>query len=90
MSKAKMARPVRGCPTPQPQQGGREEPETNISNLQKEEQTDATEEEVIADYDPDVDYKPEGLDPEMTAVNEAEENSDTEYAKMELPQDGSL
>ena len=28
----------------------------------------------------DIDYKPEGSDPDIKAVDEEEENSDTEYA----------
>ena len=40
----------------------------------------------IADYDLDVDYKPKGSDTDIKAVDEKEENSDVEYAKMELPQ----
>ena len=75
-----------GCPTPWTQQGGTEEPETNTNVSQQEEQTDASEGEVVADYDPDVDYKPEGSDPEIEALNGEEENNDAEYAKMELLQ----
>ena len=67
------------------QQGGIEEPETNTSVPQQEEQTDPTEGEVIADYHLDIDYKVEVLSPKIKAVNEEEENSDAEYAKMELP-----
>ena len=76
---------MRGCPTSQPQQGGTEEPKTNISVHQQEGQRDATGDKVIADYDLDVDYKPEGSDPEIETVNEEEENCDAEYAKIELP-----
>ena len=85
-----MARPVRGCPTPQAQQKGAEEPETNICVPKKERQMDTTGVEVIADYDLDVNYEPKGSDPEIKAVHEEEENSDVEYAKMELSQDGTL
>ena len=38
----------------------------------------------IADYNPDVDYKPEGSDPEIETVNEDKENSDAEYVNMEI------
>ena len=48
-----MARPVRGCPTARSQQEGTEEPERDT---QQEDQSDATEVEDIADYDPDIDY----------------------------------
>ena len=85
-----MARPVRGHLTPWPQLGCTEKPETNISVPQQEEQTNATGGEVIADYDPDVDYEPDGSDPEIKAVNEDEENANEEWAKMELPQDSTL
>ena len=54
-----MARPVRGHPTPWPK-GAPEEPETNPSVPQQEEQSDTREGKVIADFNPDVDYEPEG------------------------------
>ena len=85
-----MARPVRGCLTPQPQQGGTKEPETNTSVPQQEEQIDASEGKDIDDYDAHLDNKPEGLAPEIKAVDEDKENSDTEYAKIELPHDEIL
>ena len=44
----------------------------------------------MANYYLDVNYKLEGSDPDVKAVNEEEENSDAEYTKMELPQDGTL
>ena len=44
-----MARTVKGCQIPRPQQGGTEEPESNPSAPQQEEQ-DAALSEVIADY----------------------------------------
>ena len=75
---------MRGCPTPCPQQGGTEEPETNISVPNKR-QSDTTGGKVIADYDLDVDYKPERSDPVIEAVDEEEEISDVEYGKMRLP-----
>ena len=74
-----------GCLMPWPQQGGAEEPETNVSVPQQEGQADATRGKAIADYKSDVDYEPEGSDPDIKAVNEEEENSYAEYAKMELP-----
>ena len=80
-----MARPVRGCPMPQPQQGGTDEPKSNSNIPQQGGHADAMGDEVIADFDLDVDYKPEGSGPEIKAVNKDEENSDAEYAKMELP-----
>ena len=78
-----------GCPTPE-LQGGIKEPETNPSFSQQKEQTDATRGEVITECDQDVDYKPGGSEPEIKAVNEEEENSDAECAKMELPPDRTL
>ena len=74
-----MAQPVRGFSVPWPQQGGAEELESNSSVPQ------AKGGKVIADYDPDVDYNPEGSDPDVEAVNEEEKNFDAEYAKMKLP-----
>ena len=85
-----MARPVREHLKPWSQQGGAEEPETNISVPQQEEQRDAARGKVIADYDPEVNYKPEGSDPEIEAINEEEKNFDQECAIMELPQDRTL
>ena len=41
---------------------------------------------VIADYDPDINYEPEESDPDIKAVNEEEENSEAEFAKIDLPQ----
>ena len=61
---------------------GAEEPQTNISVSQQEEQTNAAEGKVIADYEPDVDYKPEGSEPKIKPVKEVEENSDAEYLKL--------
>ena len=42
---------------------------------------------MVAEYELDVDYKPEGLDPEMKPVNQVqkEEDLDAEYAKIEIP-----
>ena len=84
-----MARPVRRHPTPWPQEGA-DEPETNVSVARQGGQRGAREGKEIANYDPDVDYKSEGSDPDIEAVNEEEENSETEYAKMDLPQDRTL
>ena len=84
-----MDRLVRGCPTPQPQ-GGTGKPETNSSAPQQEEQRDATEGKAVADHDIDIGYESERSDPDIKAVNEVEENSEAEYVKMELPQDGTL
>ena len=55
-----MARPVRGCPTPQPPEGTGK-PEKNLSVPQQEEQPDAAEGKVIVDYNLDIDY--EGSEP---------------------------
>ena len=80
-----MARLVRVCPTPQTQQEDAGEPETNVSFPQQEGQADATRGEDIADYDLEVDFELEGSDPDIKAVNEEEETSDPEHAKMQLP-----
>ena len=84
-----MARPEREHPLPQ-SQGGAEEPETNPSVPQQEEHRDAKDGKVIADYDPDMDYRPERSDSDIKAIDEEEGNSVAEYAKMELSQDGTL
>ena len=76
---------MRGCFTPRLQQGGTEEPETNPSLPQQEEQPDATECKLVADYNLDVDYEPEGSVSYIKAVDEEEANSNAEYAKIELP-----
>ena len=39
--------------------GGTEVPETNVSVPQQEVQADTTRGDAIADYNPDIDYKPE-------------------------------
>ena len=54
------------------------------------EERDATEGKAIANYGLDVNYKPERSGSEIKAVNEEEENFDTKYAKMELPQHRTL
>ena len=79
-----MAKPMRRYTMPQSWQGGTEEPETNTSVPQQEKQPDAAEGKVIIDYNPDVDY--EGSEPknEPVAWEEKEENSDTEYANIEM------
>ena len=59
-----MARPMRGCLMSWSQQEGAEDPETSPSVPQQEEQSDATEGKVIADYDPDIYYK--GENPRMS------------------------
>ena len=70
---------------PWSQQEGAEEPETNPSVPQQEEQPDASEGKVIADYDPDVDY--EGSEPKNEPVTqeEKEEDPDKKDAFMEIP-----
>ena len=46
---------------------------------------------VIVDYKPDIDYKPEGSDPvNEPDTQEKEENSNTEYARIEILQQGTL
>ena len=84
-----MAGPVKECPAPWPQ-AGVVEPKTNPSVPQQEEQRNVVESKVMADDNLDVDHESEGSHPDIEAVNEEEENSDAEYAKMELPQDRTL
>ena len=82
-----MARLVRGCPTPRSQQEGMEEPERDP---QKGEQPDTAECEVIADYDPDVDYEKSEPEIEPDAQEQREDDPDAAYAKMEIPRNGTL
>ena len=67
-----------------------EEPETNVSVPRQELQPDVIDGKVIADYDLDVNY--EGSEPknESVAQEKKEENSDAEYANMEIPQEGTF
>ena len=62
-----------------------EEPEANVSVPQQGGQVDAISGKDLANYNPYVDYKPEGSDADIKAVDEEQENSDAEYAKMKLP-----
>ena len=80
-----MARLVMGSLTPWSLQVGAEEPKTNVSVPQQGVQADTISGKALADYNPDIDYKPEGSDPDIEAVNEEEENSAAEYANMEIP-----
>ena len=78
---------MRGHPTIWLQSEGKEEPETNPSVPQQEEQPDATEGNDIVEYDPDIDY--EGSEPknEWVAQEQKEKDPGAKYAKMELPWD---
>ena len=60
-----MARTIRGHPTDWFQQEGTEKPENNPSIPWQEEKAYATKGKVIANYKPDVDYEPEGSEPEI-------------------------
>ena len=71
---------MRRCLTVQLQPEGAEEPQTNTSVPQHEEQADATKDKVIADYEQDVEYEPEGLGPVIKPDTREVENSDEEYA----------
>ena len=71
-------------------QGGAEKPESNSSVPQQEGHTDTTGGKAVADYDPDIDYQPEGSDPQIEAVNKEEEISDAVHGKMRQPQDMTL
>ena len=55
-----MTRPTRGCLMPWSQQEGTEEPETVVSVPQQEGKADTARGDAIADYNPDLDYEPEG------------------------------
>ena len=72
-----MARIVKGCSTTWLQPESAEEPKSNPSVMQQEEQADAAEGKVNADYKLDVDYKPEGSYPEIKPVNHSEEEEQT-------------
>ena len=78
LSRAKMARPVRGCPTPWSQQKGTET-ESNPSVPQQKEQPDAAEDEDIVDYDLDIDY--EGSEPENEQAAQEEKGVDCRVYK---------
>ena len=56
LHRAKMAKTMKGCLTAQSQPKGAEEPETNPSVTQQEEQTNMAKGNVIADYQPDIDH----------------------------------
>ena len=71
-----MARLVRGCQMPWSQQEGTGEPETNVSVPQQVGQADTARGKDIVDYILDLDYKPDGSDPDIKAVNKEEGNSD--------------
>ena len=73
-----MARIMRGCLTAQYQPEGAEVPETNPS---------VTKHEVPVDYDLDVEFEWSKSKNEPVAQKEKEENSDTEYANMEITYD---
>ena len=64
-----MVKTLRGHHTAWSQPEDAEETETNLSVPQQEEQADATEGKVIADYGLDVDYEPEWSDPEIKPAN---------------------
>ena len=66
-----------------------EEPETNISVPQQEEHRDAREGDIIADYDLDIYYEPEGSQPEIKPVNEEEENLMQNMQKWSYLESGS-
>ena len=75
-----MAQTMDGNPAAWSQQEGAEEPKTNPSVPQQEEQPDVIEDEVIVDYDPDVDYEGSGLKIQPDVQKEKEENSDVEHS----------
>ena len=69
-----------------------DEPESNRSVPQQGGHKDAKGGKAIADYNPDVYYKPEGADSESKPANHEkdEQNSNEEYVKMELPHQGTM
>ena len=76
---------MREHPTAWSQQQEGKEPETHPNVPQHKEQADAKEDKVVADYKPDVDCEPEGLDSEIKPVNDEEEEVSSEFAEMEIP-----
>ena len=86
LHRRKVAKTVRGSLTAQSQPEGAGEPETNTSVTQQEEQADTIDGKAIADYMLDIDYKPEGSDPEIKLVNQVQEEEDpnAKHAKMEI------
>ena len=57
---------------PQPQQDEEEEPEMNVLVSQQGGQAGTTRGKIIADYNLDLDYEPEGSDPNIKLVDEEE------------------
>ena len=84
-----MARPVKGCTTPWSQIECTV-PKSNLRVPQQEEQPNSIEGKVIVDYVSNIDY--EGSEPENKTADqeEKEEDIDEEYAKIELPRDGTV
>ena len=57
---------------------------------QQEEQPDAAEGKVIADYNPDADYEESGPKVQPDAQEQREVDPDSEYSKIEIPRDGTF
>ena len=87
-----MPRTVRGCLKAWSVQEGTAESKNNASVPHLEKQADSKEDQVIADYELDVNSKPKGSDSndKLDAQEEGEENSKAKYAKMECPCQGTL
>ena len=85
-----MMRTMRGRPTTWLQSKGKDEPETIINTPHQEGHPDTAKGRDIADYTPDIDY--EGSEPkvEPVAQEQREVDPDEEYAKMEMPRNGTL
>ena len=81
-----MVRTMRECLTAWLQPDGTIEPKNSTSFLQLKEQEDVKNSKVIVDYEQNVDYEPEGADPNDKPVTreEEEEHSNADFAKMEL------
>ena len=64
--------------------------EEPVRDPQQEEQSDATEDKVIANYTLDIDCERSEPNVEPDAQEQMEVDSDAEYAKMEMPREGTL
>ena len=85
-----MARTMRGHPTTWLQLEGKDELEKILNAPQQEDHPDTAEGRDIADYDPDVDFEGSELKVEPVAQEQREVDPDVEYAKMEIPRNGTL
>ena len=83
LHRAKMAKFMRGCPTPWSQGNGTTEPEARASILSSEKLEDILYDKVVADY------KSKASEPNVESyAQEKEVDSDVECTAMELPKMG--